>query len=269
MKLSQIMVCLVLAAGTASGATVHYVQNAVNDADATSLSAVASDAWQPSGVSYSTVTAPAVYGGYRFTHWSNDRSPAEPYRDPWGRAQNPVSFILLEDTTLTAHYLPATLDTDGDGVPDWYEMEYYGTLTNDASFDGDGDSLSMLAEYTGGTHPLYANTNQDGGVFWTDSGSVTCNLAGYATYVLRSVPAGTVNQTAIVLPGTVITTPSLAGNASFGYWTLDGVRQQDVWGVAYPQITFTMQATNREAVAGAKKALRLFGRRARQFHIIY
>ena len=57
------------------------------------------------------------------------------------------------------------------------------------------------------------------------------------------------NQTAIAPPGTVVTTPDLSTNASFGYWTLDGVRQLDAWGVALPQITFTMGSVNREAVA--------------------
>ena len=228
---------------------VELIQNAVNDADGTTLGAVASDTWQTAGLSYSTVTAPATYSTYRFTRWSNNRASAEPYRDAWGRALNPVSFYLMEDTTLTAHYLPATRDTDGDGLPDWYEMEYFDSLTNNAVYDGDGDGISLLAEYTGGTHPLYANTNQAGGVVYADSALVTCNLAGYPTYVLRSVPAGTVNQSAIVVPGTVITTASLSGNASFGYWSLAGVRQQDAWGVAYPQITFTVQSNDVECVA--------------------
>jgi hypothetical protein len=243
------MVCLVLVTGEASGATVHYVQNAVNDTNGASLGAVSSDTWQETGFSYSTVSAPAVYGSYRFAYWTVSSYPSMIYRDSWGRSLNPVSFILLEDITATAHYLPATRDVDGDSVPDWYEMEYYGSLTNSGTSDTDGDGFTLAQEYANGTHPLYANTNQDGGIVYSDSALVTCNLALYPTYVLRSVPAGTVSQTAIVLPGTVITTPSLAGNAAFGYWTLDGVRQQDAWGVALPQISFTVQNTNREAVA--------------------
>jgi hypothetical protein len=162
---------------------------------------------------------------------------------------NPISFVLLEATTATAHYLPSTRDTDGDGVPDGYEIEYFGDLTRSASYDGDGDGIQLSAEYSGGSHPLYGNTSQEGGVAYADSGLVTCNLAGYASYVLRSVPAGTVNQSAIAPPGTVVTTPNLSTNTTFGYWTLDGVQQLDAWGVALPQITFTMGSVNREAVA--------------------
>ena len=63
------------------------------------------------------------------------------------------------------------------------------------------------------------------------------------------MPPGTVNQSAVVPPGTIITSPDLSANTSFGYWTLDGVRQQDAWGVALSQVTFTMESVDREAVA--------------------
>jgi hypothetical protein len=236
-------------AAMAHAATVNLAQNSVNDATGGSIAAVSSSQYLDTAVSYTTVTAPATFGTDRFTHWTNSSAPATVYRDAWGRALNPISFVLLEATTATAHYLPATRDTDSDGVPDGYEIEYFGNLTRTASFDGDGDGIQLSAESSGGTHPLYGNASQAGGVSYADSGLVTCNLAGYASYVLRSVPAGTVNQSAIAPPGTVVTTPNLSTNTTFGYWTLDGVRQLDAWGVALPQITFTMGSVNREAVA--------------------
>jgi hypothetical protein len=76
----------------------------------------------------------------------------------------------------------------------------------------------------------------------------TVNLAGFSRYTLSSVPAGTVNQSAIVPDGTVITTPDMT-QATFGYWTVDGVRQQDAWGVALRQISFTVNGADRVAVA--------------------
>lgn len=246
--LRSIAVSLSLVA-TMQAATVNYIQTSVNDVDGATIGAVSSNQYLETSFTYSSVAAPATFSSYRFTHWTNSSYAATIYRDAWGRSLNPSSFILLEDTTTTAHYLPTTLDTDADDVPDWYEMEYFGDLTRIASNDSDGDGLTLLAEYTGGTHPIYNNSPQEGGVAWADSGTVTCNLAGYASYTLRSVPAGTVNQTAFAAPGTVITTPSLSANASFGYWTLDGGRQQDAWGVAQPQISFTMASVNREAVA--------------------
>ncbi|MFN5961031.1 MAG: hypothetical protein ACK5CW_06080, partial [Verrucomicrobiota bacterium] len=231
------------------GATVQFVQDAVNDVDGSPVGAVSSLSFVESGVGYETVAAPVEYGGLRLTHWSDSSSPSVSYRDPWGRSLNPATMVLDRNTTATAHYLPSGRDVDNDGVPDWYEIEYYGTLANDASSDSDGDGLSLLAELSGGTSPLFGDSSDAGGVSWADAGMVTVNLAGYATYVIASNPAGVVDQSAVAAPGTVVTTPDLAGNVQFGYWTIDGVRQADAWGAAYPVVNFTMGTENVAAVA--------------------
>jgi hypothetical protein len=246
--LCSLLGCLWLAA-VSPAATVNFIQNAVNDADGGPIEAVASSAFLSIASTYSTVVAPAVFGGSHFTHWTNSSEPTTSYRDVWGRSQNPISLVLLEVTTATAHYLPAARDTDSDGVPDWYEIEYFGALTRTGSFDGDADGLNLAAEHAGGTHPLYGNASEDGGVAYADSGLVTVNFAGYASYTVRVDPEGTVQQQAFAPPGTVVTTSDFSSDTSFGAWTLDGVRQQDAWGVALPQISFTMATSNREAVA--------------------
>ena len=236
-------------AAVASGAQVQFVQNACDDVSGNSLAAVASTQWLETGAAYTTVTAAVSHGTFRFVRWSSTGSPAEPYRDAWGRSRNPVLFVLLENTTNTAHYLPAALDADADDVPDWLEREYFNGLALGADDDSDGDGISLLAEADGGTHPLYGNRFDEGGVFRADSDAVSINLTDYARYQLISSPTGTVDQSATVPPGTFVVSPDLFGNAAFGFWTLDGVRQEDVWGVAWSQIEFRMAGSDRTGIA--------------------
>jgi len=54
-------------------------------------------------------------------------------------------------------------DTDGDGMPDWWEMTHgLNPLVNDASLDPDNDGLTNLQEYQHGTDPHNADTDGDG-----------------------------------------------------------------------------------------------------------
>ena len=232
----------------ASAATVNFVQQSVNDADGSTISAVNSNQWIETAQTYTTDTAPMEWEGNRFTYWTISSEPSGNYRDAWGRSQNPISVTIYENTTATAHYLPATLDSDGDGIPDWHEIEYYGTLVNGAVSDTDGDGLTLLQEFNAGTNSLFPNASQAGGVSYADSDIVTVNLAGYPTYTFSSSPSGMVDQTSTAEPGRVVTSPAL-DQPTFGYWAIDEVRQQDAWGVALRQISFTMVSTNREAVA--------------------
>ena len=55
-------------------------------------------------------------------------------------------------------------DSDGDGLPDGWEVQYgFNPLNNsDATVDGDGDGLSNLEEYQYGTDPTVADSDGDG-----------------------------------------------------------------------------------------------------------
>jgi Bacterial TSP3 repeat len=53
-------------------------------------------------------------------------------------------------------------DTDGNGLPDWWEIQNFGHIRNDPNADPDGDGLSNLQEYRLGTNPNKFDSDGDG-----------------------------------------------------------------------------------------------------------
>lgn len=55
------------------------------------------------------------------------------------------------------------VDTDGDGLPDTWEIDYFGNITTeDGTGDFDGDRLTNLQEFHLGTNPALKDTDGDG-----------------------------------------------------------------------------------------------------------
>jgi hypothetical protein len=52
----------------------------------------------------------------------------------------------------------AFADTDGDGLPDSWEMQYFGNLAQGPNDDPDGDGFTNLQEYQAGTNPTDGNS---------------------------------------------------------------------------------------------------------------
>ena len=81
-----------------------------------------------------------------------------------------VDDLGLWDVALTSPQItkliegPATvnLDTDGDGLLDSWELEFFGNLDEDAAGDPDGDSLDNAAELLAMTVPNNADSDADG-----------------------------------------------------------------------------------------------------------
>jgi hypothetical protein len=89
---------------------------------------------------------------YAFAEWLLDgvRSPALP-------ARSKPSFgnlVMAAPHSLVAHYLPADLDADANGIPDWWEVQYYGTNGHDPESDEDEDGYTLEDEYRDRTNPL-------------------------------------------------------------------------------------------------------------------
>jgi len=67
----------------------------------------------------------------------------------------------LDDVALTTS-IPAGIDQDQDGLPDWWEMDSFGNLDQSADGDPDHDGLTNLQEYQLGTNPAFADTDGNG-----------------------------------------------------------------------------------------------------------
>ncbi|MBW2031292.1 MAG: calcium-binding protein, partial [Deltaproteobacteria bacterium] len=63
----------------------------------------------------------------------------------------------LEDTQAVTITVNSADDTDGDSMPDSWEMDHFGTLDRDGTGDFDGDGISDLDEYLYGTDPTVRN----------------------------------------------------------------------------------------------------------------
>ncbi len=76
-----------------------------------------------------------------------------------GRLADGTATITSLNPTAGAANQPLTQDTDGDGIPDWWETlhGYNPNVAADAALDTDGDGQSNKAEYLAGTDPRNAN----------------------------------------------------------------------------------------------------------------
>ena len=141
-----------------------------------------------------TVLTPNLQGqsnGYHFAYWSvNGVRQA----GNTGIALSQVAVNVSEQTSIVAHYLPSTEDSDTDGVMDWFEFYQFGTISYGPQNDVDGDGFSnkrrmnsdrrqplwirwRMVEYLRGFphHFVYADTSQ-------------------AKITLKSNPAGFVSE---------------------------------------------------------------------------
>jgi subtilisin family serine protease len=71
----------------------------------------------------------------------------------------PVPALAGKTVTGGRLNLARIVDSDNNGLPDWWELQYFGHLTGtDPHADPDGDGASNLAEFLAGTNPTNFNS---------------------------------------------------------------------------------------------------------------
>ncbi len=85
-------------------------------------------------------------------------------------------------------YVTSAIDSDGDGMPDSWEMQYFGSLIQDATTDFDHDGITDLEEYQNGTDPTDPN---DPIQFKAHAGQDRSILIGTASVVVGGYPTAT------------------------------------------------------------------------------
>jgi hypothetical protein len=71
-----------------------------------------------------------------------------------------VSGLASNAITFTVNLPP--LDTDGDGLPDAWELQYFGNLNQGPNDNPDGDALNNLQEYLQGRNPTLGTVEDNG-----------------------------------------------------------------------------------------------------------
>lgn len=162
-----------------------------------------------------------TFADYKFSWW--DRNGVR-QADASGVALTGMSFALIENTTMEANYIDPTVDADSDGILDWHEWTYYGTLTNGPTSDTDTDGFTYAEEITRNQSPRVADVLEHGGISRRRGTTITIdpNITPTAPVVgalaARNISTTTATISALVNPMSAATT----ANFEFGLTTSYG-----------------------------------------------
>ena len=95
--------------------------------------------------------------------------------EPWGSVVNPVSS---SNNIIGVNIVLGDVGDDGDSLPDWWELNQFGTLAQNDTSNSDADGLSDLQEYLAGSDPTRADTDGDGLADDVDPSPLTADADG-------------------------------------------------------------------------------------------
>jgi hypothetical protein len=110
--------------------------------------------WQEQTTAVTTVATEHIQIGdtnYAFIGWTVNgaRHPSST-----NQASNPATISAMDGPKVAiAVYVDASLDGDGDGLPDWWEHWHAGSTAMQANVDDDDDGFSNRSEYLDDTDP--------------------------------------------------------------------------------------------------------------------
>ena len=116
---------------------------------------------QEKNSTYQSPTLNGKNGKFVFSHWEINGIRQE---SPSGIALSRVIEKLDTDKTIIAKYFEESIDSDEDGIQDWYENQQFGNLENSANSDPDGDGFLNFDEIKFGLSPVISDQISDGGI---------------------------------------------------------------------------------------------------------
>ena len=113
------------------------------------------------GTNHPSVSPTLSSNGYAFGYWTIDDVRVA---GPDGRSLTQVSNVIQAASTYKAHYFQENVDSDSDGIMDWFEYRMFGDLSRGPGDDPDGDGFTNRQEDQLAQDPLVKDLVRDGGL---------------------------------------------------------------------------------------------------------
>lgn len=157
--------------------------------------------------------------GYQFSWWTVNGIRQE---DPSGSALRSLTFSLNTNTDLIGHYIDPELDSDYDGIKDWHEWTYFGTLDHGPASDTDGDKFAYAEELVRSQSPQVADEMPAGGISRRSGATLTIDpMVAAAEPVIGSLRSSNISTTSANISA-LVNPMSAATSASFEYGEIGG-----------------------------------------------